>query len=89
MAYDVFLHPKAKRFLDKLNTERGEQIKSRMKALRKIPQKKGKRLKYSNFWCLRAGDYRVIYEIDRERKSVVVLFIGHRKNVYDDFSQLF
>jgi len=24
-----------------------------------------------------------------EKRRVVVLFIGHRKNVYDDFSRLF
>jgi len=30
----------------------------------------------------------VIHEIDRERSRVIVLFIGHRKDVYDDFSRL-
>ncbi len=49
----------------------------------------GKHLKYSNFWSLRIGDYRAIYEIDRERNRVIVLFIGHRKDVYEDLSKLF
>jgi mRNA-degrading endonuclease RelE of RelBE toxin-antitoxin system len=35
------------------------------------------------------GDYRAVYEIWVEKRRVVVLFIGHRKNVYDDFSRLF
>ena len=48
----------------------------------------GKKLKYSNFWSLRTGDYRTIYEIDKERKIIIILFIGHRKNVYDDLSKL-
>ncbi|MGB9023940.1 MAG: hypothetical protein WCC94_10980 [Candidatus Bathyarchaeia archaeon] len=30
----------------------------------------------------------VKYEIDRERSRVIVLFIGHRKDVYDEFSRL-
>jgi mRNA-degrading endonuclease RelE of RelBE toxin-antitoxin system len=35
------------------------------------------------------GDYRAIYEIDRDESRVVVLFVGHRKKVYDDFSKVF
>lgn len=35
------------------------------------------------------GDYRAIYEIDRDESRVVVLFVGHRKKVYDDFSKTF
>jgi mRNA-degrading endonuclease RelE of RelBE toxin-antitoxin system len=48
----------------------------------------GKQLKLSDFWSLRIGDYRAIYEIDREKNQVVIIFIGHQKNVYDDFSKM-
>ncbi|MFB6088786.1 MAG: type II toxin-antitoxin system RelE/ParE family toxin, partial [Candidatus Aenigmatarchaeota archaeon] len=44
--------------------------------------------KGSKFYRLRIGDYRAIYEVDKKKEKVVVLFIGHRKNVYDDFSKL-
>ena len=37
---------------------------------------------------MRVGDHRVVYEIDRARNRVIVLFIGHRRDVYDDFSRL-
>lgn len=30
----------------------------------------------------------MVYEIDRTRKRVIVLFIGHRRDLYDDFSKL-
>ncbi|MDD3461903.1 MAG: type II toxin-antitoxin system RelE/ParE family toxin [Mesotoga sp.] len=33
-------------------------------------------------WRIRAGDYRIIYEISDEDKSVTNLHIGHRRNVY-------
>ena len=46
-------------------------------------------MKYSVYLSLRIGDYRVIYEINRDKKLVVILFIGHRKKVYDDFSKMF
>jgi len=60
-----------------------------LRELRNRPERVGKRLKYSDFWSLRVGDYRVIYEVDRGKNQVVVLFIGHRKKVYDDFSKMF
>jgi mRNA interferase RelE/StbE len=33
-------------------------------------------------WRIRVGDYRVIYEIDDEQKTVTILHIGHRRDVY-------
>ena len=88
MSFKILLHPKAKEFLEKVDNESKRRFKNKIKELTHHPNK-GKRLKYSNFWSLRIGDYRVIYEIDEEKKRVVILFIGHRKSVYDDFSKLF
>lgn len=33
-------------------------------------------------WRIRVGDYRVIYEIDDERKIITILHIGHRRDIY-------
>lgn len=52
------------------------------------PERKGDRLSQSAFWRIRVGDYRAIYEIDTQKKIVLVLYIGHRSRVYDDFSLL-
>ncbi len=49
----------------------------------------GKRLKLSDFWSLRVGDYRAIYEIDKTNSRVIVLFVGHRKRIYNDLSKMF
>ena len=59
-----------------------------MERLRDNP-KIGKTLRHSSFWSLRAGDCPAIYEIDWESRRVIVLFIGHRSSVYEDFSKLF
>jgi len=48
----------------------------------------GEQLRPSRFWKVRVGDYRAIYEIDRTSSRVIVVFVGHRKNVYDEFSRL-
>jgi mRNA interferase RelE/StbE len=34
-------------------------------------------------WRVRTGDYRVIYEIHDEQVLVLVLRMGHRRDVYD------
>jgi mRNA interferase RelE/StbE len=37
----------------------------------------------SGFYKLRVGDYRVIYEFDREEKMIFINRIRHRREVYD------
>jgi len=88
VSFRVLLHPKAAKSLEKLNERVGLEIKRKLMQLKGRPEL-GKRLRYSNFWSLRVGDYRVIYEIWRGEKQVVVLLIGHRKRIYEDFSKLF
>ena len=87
MSFKVLLHPKAARFLEKLDTSHKVRITQSLKELEDSPGK-GEHLKHSPFRRLRIGDYRAIYEIDKEANRVIVLFIGHRKDVYDDFSKL-
>lgn len=88
MKFRIFLHPKAAKFLEKLDENLKELIKSKIKGLEIRPEQ-GKHLRYSNFWSLRIGDYRAIYEIDKHKNKIIILFIGHRKDVYEDFSKLF
>lgn len=88
MSFKVLLHPKAAEFLEKAEAQLRDRIKERLRELKDEPEERGQRLRYSPFWRLRIGDYRAIYMIDRERRQVVVLFIGHRRDVYDDFSRL-
>ncbi len=33
-------------------------------------------------WRVRAGDYRIIYEVDESTKTVNISAIGHRKEIY-------
>jgi mRNA interferase RelE/StbE len=37
----------------------------------------------SGLWSLRVGNYRAIYSIKNNELLVLVLRLGHRKNVYD------
>ncbi len=89
MALTVLLHPKAVKALEKIEEQTRSRITEKLRELRNRPERIGRRLKYSEFWSLGVGDYRAIYEINRDKNQVVILFIGHRKKVYDDFSKMF
>jgi len=88
VSYAVFLHPKAAKELKKLEASIQERIIEHLRGLRENPEVKGKRLTQSEFWSLRVGDHRAIYQIDSDKRQVVVLFVGHRSKVYDDFSKM-
>ncbi len=88
MVYKVLLHPKANSFLENADADLQNRIRKKLHVLSHGPEK-GEKLKHSDFWRLRIGDYRAICEIDRNNNRVIILFIGHRREVYDDFSRLF
>ena len=88
MTFTVLLHPKAARELDKPENQTKRRVRENLKELRNNRDKIGERLRPSDFWSLRIGDYRAIYEIDSAERRVIVLFVGHRSKVYDDFSKI-
>ena len=83
--HPIFFHKKAAKELKKLDAPTQARVKKEIATLQQNPRK-GKHLRHANFWRLRIGDYRAIYEI--KNQTVIVLFVGHRKNVYDDFGKL-
>jgi len=88
VTFKVLLHPKAAKELQKAENHIRPRIIQSAKQLQENPDRIGKSLKQSDFWSLRVGDYRVIYEIDQNKNQVVILFVGHRSKVYDDFSKM-
>ncbi len=85
--YRILLHPLAHRTLESLDPSTREAIRKKLRELREFPNR-GKHLRYSPFRTLRIGEYCAIYEVVAKDRSVIVLFIGHRKHVYADFSRL-
>jgi len=88
LTYQVFLDPRAAKFLSRLSETLRTRIKDGLRELQDSPETKGEPLATSAFWRIRVGDYRAIYEIDQKEKKVIVLYIGHRSTVYDDFTRL-
>jgi len=88
VTFTVLLHPKAAKELKKTEKSAQARIIERAKELHKNPAKNGKTLRQSDFWSMRIDDYQVIYQINQYKYQVVILFVGHRSKVYDDFSKM-
>jgi mRNA interferase RelE/StbE len=41
---------------------------------------------FSGLFKLRVGDYRVIYQANREKKVLTVRLVGHRREIYDQLA---
>jgi mRNA interferase RelE/StbE len=87
MNYQILLHLKADSALKKLDKKIQITVKKKIGELIDFP-KKGERLLGTNFWKIRAGNYRIIYEIEAKLNRVLILYIGHRKHVYNEFQRL-
>ena len=59
-------------------------IKAALNSLASNPRPNGYlKLKGRDAYRIRVADYRIIYEIKDEKLIVLIISIGHRKNVYD------
>jgi mRNA interferase RelE/StbE len=83
MTYQVIIKHSAEKELDALPASLHERIAERLLALEENPRPVGSRkLQGQESYRLRVGDYRVLYTIDDKAKKVVVLAVGHRREVY-------
>ena len=82
--YELIYSPIALKALEKLEKSVQERIISTLERLRIRPESCDiKRLVGMPGYRFRVGDYRVIFDIDKNELKILVLKIGHRKKVYD------
>ena len=84
MPYAVEFSPSARREFRKLAREVQRSLRPRLDALATEPRPAGaKKLKGSDdLWRIRVADYRIIYEIRDRILVVLVMRVGHRREVY-------
>ncbi len=84
MSYNVVITRRARGELEAIPSPSFEMIEEKLKTLADNPRPAGcKKLKGTErAWRIRAGDYRVVYEIDDAARVVTVIKIGHRSDVY-------
>jgi mRNA interferase RelE/StbE len=82
--YKVILKPSADRELQKLPVDIQRRIVAVLRELSITPRPHGvvKMAGDDNLWRVRTGTYRIIYEIHDAIVTVLVLRIGHRRDVY-------
>jgi mRNA interferase RelE/StbE len=84
VSYRVVILPRVQKSLDKIPSPFFELVKKRILSLGDDPRPPGcQKLKgRDRAWRVRAGDYRIIYEIDDTVVTVTVLDLGHRREIY-------
>lgn len=84
MAYTIQFKPLALRQLEKLPRDIQKKLAAKIEALRDEPFPSGckKMAAIPDTWRVRAGDYRIVYQVHQKILLVLVLTVGHRKDVY-------
>lgn len=88
MVWTIEVDPVAARQLGKLGRQEAKRIRDYLRhRLSQLddPRQTGKALqgaRFDNLWRYRVGDYRIICELQDHRLVVLVVSIGHRREIY-------
>ncbi|MEW6141243.1 MAG: type II toxin-antitoxin system RelE/ParE family toxin [Thermodesulfobacteriota bacterium] len=84
MAYRVLFVSRAERAFKRLSADVQDRIISEINSLAEEPRPAGavKLTGSENLYRVRVGDYRVIYAVEDDFLLVLVVEIGHRREIY-------
>ena len=81
--YTVVVTSAVKKIIFKLTSPIATRIENSLLKLEENPRPPGcKKLKGRDAWRIRIGEYRVIYEIEDNILRVIVIDVGHRRDIY-------
>lgn len=85
MAYTIQFEKAAIRALKKLPSDVSDKLRPVIESLGKEPRPAGclKLKGGSDLWRIRSGDYRIIYQIQGTRLIVLIVDVGHRRDIYN------
>ena len=84
MSYRVVVRPAAVRALKKIDHQDRPRIQAAIALLARDPRPPGaKALRGRDGLRVRVGEYRIIYTVQDDVLLVVVVTLGHRRDVYD------
>lgn len=82
-SYSLLIKPSAVKELEALPTKDRRKIVTRIEGLASEPRPHGcEKLSGLEQYRVRQGDYRVVYGVDDDAGVVLVVKIGHRRDVY-------
>ncbi|MEW5799991.1 MAG: type II toxin-antitoxin system RelE/ParE family toxin [Bacteroidota bacterium] len=83
MAYQIVIKPSAQKDLDNLPDNEVLRITRKLEQIAEEPRSIGvQKLTGEEGYRIRSGNYRILFEIDDEKKIVFIYRIKHRKEVY-------
>jgi mRNA interferase RelE/StbE len=83
VTYEVSILKSALKHLQKLPRDSQERLAEAMTDLRSSPRPVGAiKLAGRDAYRIRNGDYRVIYEIDDDSHTILIVAIAHREDAY-------
>lgn len=81
--------PEAGALLAKFHPENKKQIKAAIKELRQDPDAGGDlQEELSGFKSYKSKRYRIIYKLNEAENVIEIYYVGHRRDVYDQFRRL-
>lgn len=81
--YSVLIQPSAAKELGKLPLEQRRRIVAKIGSLADNARPHGcEKLVENELYRIRQGDYRIVYSIHDEVLTVLVVRVGHRRDVY-------
>ncbi len=85
MTYTVTIAPAAERQLHKFDPQIRRRVQAAIELLSTNPRppKAIQLVGGAGEWRVRTGDYRIIYEIHDDHLIVLILRVGHRREIYE------
>jgi len=84
--YEIIISDKALKQLERLEKSIQERIFKVLERIRIRPEAHVTKLIGDAGYKLRVGDYRVILDIDENKLRILIIKVGHRKNIYKNLN---
>jgi len=82
-SYSLRIKPSAVRELEAVPRRERRRLAARMRALANEPRPPGaEKIRGHDLYRVRHGNYRLLYEVRDHDRTVTVIKIGHRRDVY-------
>jgi len=82
MVYELIFSDTFRKQFSKLEKNTQQRIISALERIRIRPDYFVKKLVGSPYYKLRIGNYRIILDVDKNKLMILLMKIGHRKNIY-------
>tara|TARA_Y100000310_G_C20411225_1_gene682084 strand:+ start:380 stop:628 length:249 start_codon:yes stop_codon:yes gene_type:complete len=81
--YSITLSDRAKKQLKKLESKLQDRIVRSLERIKIKPMSYVEKLVGDSGYKFRVGDHRILMDINNNKLTILVIKMGHRKNIYD------